>query len=192
MTNTLYKIDTWQWLANQPDKSIDHVIADHNYGDDFDLSAVLRVCRGNLIIFDYPNWFGWKNGPHPTQQYFWLMPDGAKVTSRKLASKSIQVMYIWQYGVYNDPQKMHCGNRTIRRYDVVEGELLSDMQKPLSLYRWMLELHTEPGSKVLDLFAGTGTGFEAGTITGRTVIGCETDNKMYEIAETRMKLWQNT
>ncbi len=180
--------DAWQYVASLPDNSIDHAILDHAYGENIDLSAVLRVCKGNLIIFDYPNWFGWKNGPHPTQQYFWLMPDGAKVTSRKLASKSIQVMYVWQYGVYNDPQKMHCGNRTIRRYDVVEGELFSDMQKPLSLYRWLLELHTEPGSRVLDLFAGTGTGFEAGRITGRDVVGCENNAATYEIARKRLGL----
>jgi len=58
--------------------------------------------------------------------------------------------------------------------------------KPIELYKWILEVVTNPGDLILDPFMGSGTTGVACVQTGRRFIGIEIDPKYYAIAEKRI------
>lgn len=58
-------------------------------------------------------------------------------------------------------------------------------EKPEAVMRWILAV-TQPGSVVLDPFAGSGTTLRAAMETGRRAIGIEVDERYCEIAAKRL------
>jgi len=61
-------------------------------------------------------------------------------------------------------------------------------QKPLALYKYLVETYTNFGDVVLDICMGSGTTIEAAIRTGRKSIGIEKEQAYYSIAESRAKL----
>ena len=59
-------------------------------------------------------------------------------------------------------------------------------QKPVALFRELIEQLTEPGETVCDPFLGSGTALRAAMETGRKGIGCEKNEAFCEIAAKRM------
>ena len=59
-------------------------------------------------------------------------------------------------------------------------------QKPLGLLRRFIKVHTNPGDKVLDFFAGSGTTGEAAVELGRKVILVDSNPKACKIMEERL------
>jgi site-specific DNA-methyltransferase (adenine-specific) len=59
-------------------------------------------------------------------------------------------------------------------------------EKPVSLVRRFIELHTRPGDLVLDPFMGSGTTGVACVQTGRRFIGIELDPVYFAVAERRI------
>lgn len=58
-------------------------------------------------------------------------------------------------------------------------------QKPLPLFKWILEKYSKPGDLVLDPFLGSGTTLEAGYLTGRDVLGFEIDPQWERLYNAR-------
>ena len=63
--------------------------------------------------------------------------------------------------------------------------------KPVALMKYLIQLITPPGGTVLDPFNGSGTTGMAAVELGNNYIGIELDPKYVEIAETRIRAWQN-
>ena len=61
-------------------------------------------------------------------------------------------------------------------------------EKPLGLLRTLIELITEPGQVVLDLFAGSGSTLLAARLAGRRAIGCEAEHAYCQVASLRLSL----
>jgi len=59
-------------------------------------------------------------------------------------------------------------------------------EKPVSLFNWHVEVHTDPGDTVLDPFMGSGTTGASCAKTGRNFIGIELNPDYYKIAEKRI------
>ena len=59
-------------------------------------------------------------------------------------------------------------------------------EKPVSLFNWHIEVHTDPGDTVLDPFVGSGTTGVSCAKTGRNFIGIELNPDYYKIAEKRI------
>jgi DNA modification methylase len=92
--------------------------------------------------------------------------------------------WIWNAGGYR-PNVFE--GPTVAGFACANGELREHpTQKPLWLMRALLELHTAPGSTVLDPFAGSGTSLVAAKFLGRKAIGIEADEAFCEAAARRL------
>ena len=70
----------------------------------------------------------------------------------------------------------------------VKGEHgLHPTQKPVELFRYMIETYTNPGELVLDSCIGSGTTAVAAVRTGRNYIGFEIDTQHYQTAVNRIE-----
>lgn len=67
--------------------------------------------------------------------------------------------------------------------DGVEHETV----KPLALMRWLVRLVTQPGGRVVDLFAGSGTTLEAAVLEAFDVIGIEREATYLPLIRTRVE-----
>ena len=67
----------------------------------------------------------------------------------------------------------------VYRCSVRDGGHDHPTQKPLSLFTALIEKHSNPGDTVLDCFLGSGTTAVAALKTGRSIVGCELDQKYY-------------
>jgi DNA modification methylase len=59
-------------------------------------------------------------------------------------------------------------------------------EKPEKLIKWLIEISTEPGDTVLDMFMGSGTTGVAALACDRKFIGIEQDVKWFSVAEQRI------
>jgi site-specific DNA-methyltransferase (adenine-specific) len=59
-------------------------------------------------------------------------------------------------------------------------------EKPVALYKKIIELSTQPGDMIFDPYIGSGASAQAALETGRYFIGCEIDNDYYNIARGRI------
>lgn len=178
-----------------PDKSVDLTLTDIPYGEvnrksnglrnldrgcadivDFNLEDLLkelvRVTRGSIYIFC------------GTEQV-------SRIREYLVASKMSTRLIIWEktnpspmngdriwlsgieccvYGKFKGSTfNAHCKN-TVLRYPVVQGKKrIHPTQKPLELFKYLIEVSSNPGDIVLDPFAGSGT----------TVIACKELDRDY-------------
>lgn len=67
------------------------------------------------------------------------------------------------------------------------GKTKYAVEKPIALFKHLIEVNTNEGEIVLDPFIGTGTTAIACILSGRQFIGIEQDEQMYNIALERIK-----
>jgi len=75
----------------------------------------------------------------------------------------------------------------VQEFNAPDGRLgnrFHTWQKPMQLAEQLIRQTTEPGAKVLDLFACTGTFLVAAAKLGRQAVGCEISEENAKIAET--------
>jgi site-specific DNA-methyltransferase (adenine-specific) len=65
-------------------------------------------------------------------------------------------------------------------------------QKPLFLYRWLLERYAKPGCKILDTHLGSGTHAMACLDLGFELTACEISEKYFNEAVKRIKNYQSS
>lgn len=68
-----------------------------------------------------------------------------------------------------------------------EGPVIHPTQKPLSLFRYLIETYSKPGELVLDNCMGSGTTAVACAQTGRTFVGFENDKEYVDPLEKRVR-----
>lgn len=63
--------------------------------------------------------------------------------------------------------------------------------KPVELMKYLIRLVTPPNGKVLDPFTGSGSTGMAAVELGHEFTGCELDPNYVNIAETRIRAWND-
>jgi len=63
---------------------------------------------------------------------------------------------------------------------------LHSTEKPVDLYKQIIELTTEPGNIIIDPYVGSGASAEAAKLTGRNYLGWEIDEDYYKIILRRL------
>ena len=61
-------------------------------------------------------------------------------------------------------------------------------QKPVALYKWLLDNYAKPGDKILDTHLGSGSIAIAAHDYGFDLVGCELDTDYYNAAMKRINL----
>src|SRR5687768_1730195 len=96
------KVITPMW----PDKSVDFIITDFPYEQEFDLQEYIRICRGNIITFCSPTNIPFK--AHET--LFWIKTPSTK-NNQKNCSNFVEMILVYRQGdVFN--AGLHWSNYT--------------------------------------------------------------------------------
>lgn len=69
----------------------------------------------------------------------------------------------------------------------VERGKIHPTQKPVALYRWLLERYAKPGQRILDTHLGSGSHAIACHYAGMHLTACEIDADYFEAAKERIK-----
>lgn len=65
-------------------------------------------------------------------------------------------------------------------------ERIHPTQKPVALYKWLIERYTKPGDIILDTHVGSASSLIACRQTGRKYFGTEIDKTYYQMAKKRL------
>ena len=168
MIKDLVCADAWEWMREQPDNAVDHIITDFEYGQPFYLDECIRICKGNIITFcaseDHPC--------DPTERAYWIKTPSTKNYSKKLG-RFVEKIFIYRQGeIYN---LLHWSQMTGVYEDRVVERKGHPWRKPLSLIERLVRIYTNKGDTVLDPFVGTGTLLESCQNLDRDSIGVDND-----------------
>lgn len=70
-------------------------------------------------------------------------------------------------------------------------ERVHPTQKPVALYKWILENFSQDGDTILDSHVGSGSSLVACRETGHKYVGFEIDPVYYELAKKRLDAAEN-
>ena len=184
--------DCMALMARYPDKHFDLAIVDPPYGIDINSSGRLghyggkgktwdaqipsaayfaelrRVSRAQVI-------WGGNYFPLPPSRCFLIwdkqQPEGVSFADAEFAWTSFDA-----------------SAKTFRmRPQNADPERIHPTQKPVALYRWLLENYAKPGQRVLDTHLGSGSHAIAAHYFGAHLTACEIDPDYYAAAMARIK-----
>jgi site-specific DNA-methyltransferase (adenine-specific) len=188
--NKIICADCLDVMRQMPDKCVDLVLTDPPYGigissnpvrqkhekmnwDDTPPSKeyfkeLFRVSKNQII------WGG---------NYFDLPSSQGFIIWDKVQPENFSLaMCEYAYSSIKSPAKMY-------RYSVLtERNKQHPTQKPLALFKWIVNKYTKESDIVFDAFIGSGTTAVACKELGRTFIGIEKEPKYCKIAEERLRI----
>ncbi len=188
MTET-YQMDCMDYMRELPDKAFDLAICDPPYGIDINRSGRLVKERG----WEYKDWdsavpndsyflelrrttvnqiiWGGNYFPlGPTRCYLlWdkQQPEGVSFASCEMAWTSFDASAKTFY------------------YRTQGGTRIHPTQKPVALYKWLLQNYAKPGDRILDTHLGSGSSRIAAYDLGFDFVGIELDKDYFEAQEKR-------
>jgi site-specific DNA-methyltransferase (adenine-specific) len=178
-------------MARYPDKYFDLAIVDPPYGIDINSSGRLGHYGGKgktwdtaIPTLDYfrelyrvsKNQIIWGGNyfPLPPSRCFLIwdkqQPDGVSFADAEFAWTSFDA-----------------SAKTFRmRPQNADPERIHPTQKPVALYRWLLERYAKPGQTVLDTHLGSGSHAIAAHYAGVHLTACEIDADYFAAAQERI------
>jgi len=183
----LLNIDCMEYMSTVPDKFFDLAIVDPPYGigissnpvrqmhdkkqwdnsipNDEYFAELFRVSKNQII-------WGGNYFPLPPSQGFLIwdkkQPEDFSLAMCEFAWSSIQSpAKIWRYSVLTERDKIH------------------PTQKPVNLYRWLLNKYAKEGDKILDTHLGSGSIAIACHDYKFELTACEIDKDYFEAANKR-------
>ena len=208
-----YNMDCMQGMLEFPDKFFDLAIVDPPYGIGYDLQASksggMKSKNGSATKRKY-HASNWDNKP-PTDEYFaqlvrvsrsqivfggnyfkQLPPSKGFICWDKRLNGITRTFADCEYA-WLSPD---LGVARMFRY-VWDGMIQEDMkhkenrihptQKPVALYRWLLESYMKPGGVLLDTHVGSASSLVACRELGIKYVGFEIDAVYYEDAKKRLE-----
>ena len=180
--------DNMQLMARYPDKYFDLAIVDPPYGIGISSNPVRQKHKkknwdNSIPTKDYFNelfrvsknqiiWGGNYFDLPPTQGFFiWdkKQPHDFSLAMCELAWSSIQKpAKMWSLSIHKEQNKIH------------------PTQKPIELYKWLLENNTKPTDKILDTHLGSGSIAIACHDYGFDLTACELDKEYFDKAMQRI------
>jgi len=166
--------DCLKWAKSLPNKSVDHIITDYEYGADFPFVEFLRICKGTILTFcsEYDN----PLQGNRTEIAYWIKTPSTKNYKKKLGRfvEQIHILKQDEYNIFNTD--LHWSNYTGVYTDMVEekGWL---WRKPLSLIERLVRIYTNENDLIADPFCGYGTTGNACKKLNRNFVGIDTDSE---------------
>ena len=199
----LLNIDCMEYMATQPDKAFDLAIVDPPYG--IGESGKTNKSRGKLAIAqDYKPFHGEDSEP-PTVEY---IKELQRVSENQIiwgANHFMQVIslgspcwIVWDKMTgksdFADCELAYTSFKTaVRKYQFQWSGMLQEnmknkeirihpTQKPINLYKWLLENYAGTEQRILDTHLGSGSSAIAAHYYGCDFVGCEIDPDYYQAA----------
>lgn len=198
----LFNIDNMDLMARYPDKYFGLAIIDPPYGRKCDIKTNGKRCAKRngfsaLYINDTGN--NWNNAPSniffnelfrvSRNQIIWggnfftLPPTPSIIVWNKMQRN-------FSFG---DGEMAWCSiGNSLRIFDMSRGEMQKEKrihitQKPVKLYKWLLDKYANPGDKILDTHGGSMSSVIAAIDMGFDITCCEIDKDYFNAAVKRIK-----
>jgi DNA modification methylase len=168
----------------------------HNLTDWFDKADKLLKKGGNVIVFCdwkdvslFVNYF--KNKKYLVKNMIqWIKPNSAPKNRDRLYIVNYEVA-IWvtkgKGWTFNRIDEKRQLSQFIYPFVLGKEKTIHPTQKPISLMKDLIRIHTNENDIVLDPFMGSGTTGVACKNLNRKFIGIELDEKYFEIAKERIE-----
>jgi len=195
--------DNMALMARYPDNYFDLAIVDPPYGIGMDGAKKTSGSHGGRKAHKFKGW----DSSIPEKEYFnelfrvsknqiiW----GANYFTKYLPSSMGWIVWRKDRGDFSssDAELAYSSfNRALREYTknplvlVREGGTIHPTQKPICLYKWILDKYAKEGDKILDTHLGSGSIAIACHDYGFELTACELDKDYYEAALKRLKQHQ--
>lgn len=214
---TITNEDNMVMMARYPDKYFDLAIVDPPY--DFTVGKATYVCKNTAFKERFQRQGGEKDkggfvvgGNHPnslntppSQEYinelFRVSKNqiiwGANTFSHLLPPSFCWIVWDKNNGAsyFSDCELAFSSFKTAVRKFTKNGTArgkIHPTQKPVALYKWLLEKYAKPGDKILDTHLGSGSIAIACHDYGFDLTACELDTDFYEAAMKRIQQHQES
>jgi len=147
-------------VFNKDNKKWDTSIPTKDYFDE-----LIRVSKNQII-------WGGNYFPLPQSQYFAIWDKGETMYGRDFA----ECEYAW----------VSKGGTRIYKKSPNQPERIHPTQKPIALYKWLLDKYSKEGDKILDTHLGSGSIAIACHDYGFELTACELDKEYYDKAIQRI------
>ena len=188
-------------LPSYPDKFFDLAIVDPPYGVECNLSGGSSKTGGNGWRGTFGKAVKWNNAPDndyfkevfrvSENQIFW----GANHYADKIHKNSSGWIF-WDKGqrsfsLADGELAWTSFKKPLRVANYSRGKATSEKvfhptEKPINLYRWLLENYAKPGQLILDTHVGSASSLIACESMGFDYVGFEIDPDYYAAAKNRM------
>jgi site-specific DNA-methyltransferase (adenine-specific) len=180
--------DCMALMARYPDKHFDLAIVDPPYSDRVDGLTLGKGRVFNLATFKKP-------GPGyfaelrrvSREQIVW---GGNWLSDMLPPSSGFVVWNKHQNGQFSECEIAWVSHGKARHFDrpyqIDIGNKIHPTQKPVELYRWLLERYATPGQRILDTHLGSGSHAIACHYAGMHLTACEIDADYFAAAQERI------
>jgi site-specific DNA-methyltransferase (adenine-specific) len=188
-----------EFMRGLPDKAYDLAIVDPPYGLGKRLSDGGGKLKNTPMATLYRDSSQWDSAPTPEYfselfrvsrnqiiwggNYFGLPPSRCMICWDK--EQPMPTLSAWELGwtSFDKPSKIY-------RQRSTDLERFHPTQKPVALYRWLLQNHAKPGQKILDTHGGSMSIAIACDIEGFDLDLCELDRDYFEAGKKRLEQHQ--
>lgn len=191
----LYNEDCINLMSKYPDKHFDLAIVDPPYGLGKKIySGGTKGCKFHTL-FGENKW----DDNIPSDEYFkelfrisknqiiWggnyfpLMPTRCLIIWDKLKGDNNFSMFELAWTSFDKPSKIYKKNST-------QPNRIHPTQKPIELYKWLLDKYAKQGDKILDTHLGSGSIAIACYDLGFDLVGSELDKDYFESLNNRFQI----
>jgi len=187
--------DNMELMAQYPDKHFELAICDPPYG-------IERFKKGGSIINKYGSEKGSWNNTKPTKEYFNELFRVSKKQiiwgANNFELPTSEYFIIWQKSNAEDFSFAMCEMawtncktpaKVFKHYHVEtkDKNKLHPTQKPIELYKWLLDKYAKAGDKILDTHLGSGSIAIACHDYKYHLTACELDSDYFAAMQTRVE-----
>jgi len=191
-----------EYMATLPDKAFDLAIVDPPYGIGRDGAQRTTSKHGGRKAHTFKGWDNGAPGPEYFDELFRVSRDqiiwGANYMTEYLPPSMGWIFWDKGQRICNSDGELAYTSfaRALRVVEYNRVELLKDgtvhpTQKPVALYRWLLQNYAKPGQRILDTHLGSGSIAIACDIEGFDLVGCEIDAEYIKAARHRLAVHQS-
>ena len=193
--NTAYNMDCLEAMKGMKDNEFDLAIVDPPYG-------IERFKKGGSIINIYGSEKKQWNNDKPSQEYFAELFRVSKFQiiwgGNNFKLPTSEYFIIWQKSNAEDFSFAMCEMAWTNckvpakiykklHISVDDKNKIHPTQKPIELYKWLLDKYAKQGDKILDTHLGSGSIAIACHDYGFELTACELDKEYYDSAIKRIK-----
>ena len=196
-------------MAQFPDKYFDLAIVDAPYGinldswdksipDDIYFYELFRISKRQMIFggnyYNLPHTQGWICWDKTFNEYL----RGKSLSTNQIKKENIsEFELIWtsflkkaRFVRYMNLGNLQGFDENIK-VDYDKKPKIHICEKPVALYRWLLQHYAKPGDKIIDTHVGSASSFIAFEWEGFfDYVGFELDKDYYHDAQNRLETWR--
>ena len=205
----LHNIDCMEYMKTCKDKQFDLAIVDPPYGINFgEFNRTNKASNGERYKANKYKNSNWDDAI-PTDEYFIEL---MRISKNQIVWGGNYFPFLWKNGCkgfvfwykgnpvenFSDGELAWTSFNKVakqldyRYYGNLEGkssasEKVHPTQKPVFLYKWLLEIYANKGDKIIDTHLGSGSIAIACDDLGFDLVGCELDKEYYDNAVKRLE-----